>query len=146
MKYPATKKAIVEMKKLSIEGCYRIGTMIDSGHDDAQRRLEQRALRNVRDLVDKLEAGDRGSGHRAVSDVATMVLIGVVVLVGAFLAAILWSKLSPRPAPIAFTLPANPAPALVARIRERARQLPAEAQPTFVYNYPAPEYPLDGYL
>jgi hypothetical protein len=45
--------------------------------EDADRRLERRALRNVRGLLDKLEAEDRRRGPSV-----TAVLIAMVVVVG----------------------------------------------------------------
>ncbi len=54
-------------------------------NDDAQRDLEQKALRNVRSLVDKIEAEDsRGSQKQMVAVIAIVAvaaLAGVGVLV-----------------------------------------------------------------
>ena len=54
--------------------------------DDAQRELEQRALRNVRGLVDKMEGLDRideRSQKRALIGITIGALLGVAVIVGA---------------------------------------------------------------
>lgn len=45
---------------------------------DAQRELEQRALRNVRSLVDKLEKGERRDARRSLRLVAWL-LVGLVI-------------------------------------------------------------------
>jgi hypothetical protein len=45
---------------------------------DAQRELEQRALRNVRSLVDKLEKGERRDARRNLRLVAWL-LVGLVI-------------------------------------------------------------------
>lgn len=47
---------------------------------DAQRELEQRALRNVRSLVDKLEGGERRDAERNMRFVA-LVLAGTAAVV-----------------------------------------------------------------
>ena len=52
--------------------------------DDAQRVLEQKALQNVRGLVDKIEAGDR-----AAHTMQKRILIGFAVALG-FLV-VLWA-------------------------------------------------------
>lgn len=57
--------------------------------DDAQRSLEQHALRNVRGLVEKvetLEAADKRTERRMLKGLA----IGVAVMVIAFVAAFAW--------------------------------------------------------
>jgi hypothetical protein len=46
--------------------------------DDAQRALEQRALRNVRSLVDKLETGERRDARRSLRLLAWL-LVGLVI-------------------------------------------------------------------
>ena len=54
--------------------------------DDAQRELEQRALRNVRGLVDKMEGLDRideRSQKRTLIGITIGALVGVAVIVGA---------------------------------------------------------------
>ena len=54
--------------------------------DDAQRELEQRALRNVRGLVDKMEGLDRidqRSQKRTLIGITVGALVGVAVIVGA---------------------------------------------------------------
>jgi len=50
--------------------------------NDAQRELEQRALRNVRSLVDKLEGADARRGERNVRLVALVLasMVGVAAL------------------------------------------------------------------
>lgn len=48
---------------------------------DAQRELEQRALRNVRKLVDKIEEHDQLDGRKQ-----KRALLGVALLVAAFAA------------------------------------------------------------
>ena len=53
--------------------------------DDAQRNLEQRALRNVRGLVEKMEGIDRidqRSQRRTLLAITVGALIGVAVIVG----------------------------------------------------------------
>jgi len=53
---------------------------------DAQRELEQRALRNVRGLVDKMEGLDRidqRSQKRALIGITLGALVGVAVIVAA---------------------------------------------------------------
>jgi hypothetical protein len=53
--------------------------------DDAQRELEQRALRNVRGLVDKIEGLDkidRQAQRRTLIGITIGALIGVAVIVG----------------------------------------------------------------
>ena len=52
---------------------------------DAQRELEQRALRNVRGLVDKMEGLDRidvRSQRRTLIGITIGALVGVAVIVG----------------------------------------------------------------
>ena len=53
--------------------------MSQPGHD-AQRQMEQRALRNVRGLLDKIESQDERE-ERAVKKTVVTVIAGVVVLV-----------------------------------------------------------------
>jgi TonB family protein len=71
--------------------------------DDAQRVLEKKALKNVRDLVDKLEADERdrtaGAGRLAVQ------LVVVVVLVMAIAAPVVYYLRSQRPKAVVY----NPA-------------------------------------
>ncbi|APV50390.1 hypothetical protein BWI17_12205 [Betaproteobacteria bacterium GR16-43] len=48
-------------------------------NDDAQRDLEQKALRNVRSLVDKIEAEDsQGSRKQVVAVIAIVALVAIV--------------------------------------------------------------------
>lgn len=54
--------------------------------DDAQRELEQRALRNVRGLVDKMEGLDRidqRSQKRTLIGITVGAIVGVAVIVAA---------------------------------------------------------------
>lgn len=44
--------------------------------EDAQRDLEQKALRNVRSLVDKIEAEDRKGNQKQL--IAVMVIVAIV--------------------------------------------------------------------
>jgi flagellar basal body-associated protein FliL len=48
--------------------------------DDAQRELEQKALRNVRGLVDKIEADDRKGNQKQL--VAVVIVVAMVALAG----------------------------------------------------------------
>lgn len=53
--------------------------------DDAQREMEQRALRNVRGLVDKvegLEADERRRERRILATLVAVALVGAVALAG----------------------------------------------------------------
>jgi len=52
--------------------------------DDAQRDLEQKALRNVRGLVDKIEADDRQGNQKQLVAVTVIVAL-VAVLAAGFL-------------------------------------------------------------
>ncbi len=55
----------------------------DGAHDDAQRNLEKRALRNVRSLVDKIEEENQGSRTRTVRfAVITVVCVALVGIAG----------------------------------------------------------------
>jgi hypothetical protein len=63
--------------------------------DDAQRELEQRALRNVRGLVDRIEDDEKLSRRAQMRTVAILVAVVLVVLVGA--AALLARHESPGP-------------------------------------------------
>lgn len=55
-----------------------------SHDDEAQREMEQKALRNVRGLVDKIEAEDRVGNQKQVLGVVILVII-VAALAAAFL-------------------------------------------------------------
>jgi hypothetical protein len=79
--------------------------MTPGSQDDAQRTLEQHALRNVRGLVDRMEATEE-SNRRAVR--RTLAWIGAAVAV--LVVAILGIALS-RPAPQAPTELVLPPPA-----------------------------------
>lgn len=77
--------------------------------DDAQRDMEQRALRNVRSLVDKLETTDKLEG-KALRRL-TMIVIGSVVAVCA-LGFVAWQLMAKRHAeqstrPVVVAPPAN---------------------------------------
>jgi hypothetical protein len=48
--------------------------------DDAQRELEQKALRNVRGLVDKIEAEDQKSNQKQL--VAVVIVVAMVAIAG----------------------------------------------------------------
>ena len=64
--------------------------------DDAQRELEQRALRNVRGLVEKVESqdvADRQSARRMMVRFA----IGIVLVVALFAAYVVLRSNSPAP-------------------------------------------------
>lgn len=50
-------------------------------NDDAQREMEQRALRNVRGLVDKIEDEDRKGNQKQL--VAVIVIVALVAVAGA---------------------------------------------------------------
>ena len=52
--------------------------------DDAQRELEKRALRNVRGLVDKIEAEDAKSNQKQIVGVVLIVVL-VAALLGAWM-------------------------------------------------------------
>ena len=49
-------------------------------NDDAQRELEQKALRNVRGLVDKIEADDEKSNRKQL--VAVVIVVAMVAIAG----------------------------------------------------------------
>lgn len=53
---------------------------MSGSHDDAQRELEQRALRNVRGLVDKIEAGE--STERRTQRRLLIVILVIALAVG----------------------------------------------------------------
>ena len=81
----------------------------DPPSDDAQRALEKRALRNVRGLVDRMEATERVERRSQKS-----ILAGIVVLVVVLVVVVSWfvqlSK-SPKPAnEITVPPPAKSAP------------------------------------
>ena len=61
--------------------------------EDAQRELEQRALRNVRGLVDRMEADETFSRRRQYKLLAVLAIVVVVALL-AFLAIV--SRKEPR--------------------------------------------------
>jgi hypothetical protein len=50
--------------------------------DDAQRELEQRALRNVRGLVDKIEAGENAERRTQRILFVTIIIIAIVIAGG----------------------------------------------------------------
>jgi hypothetical protein len=81
-----------------------------STSDDAQRDLEQRALRNVRGLVDKMETIDRIDEGAQRRMLLWIVVGGIVAAVG--LGALVWfagSKQKESPIVIESPAPARPA-------------------------------------
>jgi hypothetical protein len=74
-------------------------------HEDAQRAMEQRALRNVRGLVDKIEETDRREGAAQ-----KRLLLGVVALIVLALIAVV-VFLPRREAVTSTVTPGKPAPA-----------------------------------
>ena len=74
-------------------------------HEDAQRAMEKRALRNVRGLVDKIEETDRREGAAQKRLLLGAVAVIVLILIGVAL-------LMPRRDPVTSTVtPGKPAPA-----------------------------------
>jgi hypothetical protein len=74
-------------------------------HDDAQREMERRALRNVRGLVDKLEDEDRARRRSTLRFAA--VSIAVALGLGAF---VYWTIVSGKQAGREIVIePVNPA-------------------------------------
>lgn len=72
-------------------------------HDDsAQREMEQKALRNVRGLVDKIESEDKIGNQKQVLGAVILVII-VAALAAAFLMG--QSKDAAKPGPAAIELP-----------------------------------------
>ena len=57
--------------------------------DDAQRELEQRALRNVRGLVDKLDAGDAKAGRNQ-KRMLVGLIVGTTLVVGVIVATLIY--------------------------------------------------------
>ena len=70
--------------------------------DDAQRSMEQKALRNVRALVDKIETTDE-LDRKAVRKQLTVIVVAVVVIFG--VAFIAWQVMAPRGQPRAVVIP-----------------------------------------
>jgi hypothetical protein len=66
--------------------------------DDAQRQLERKALRNVRELVDKME-NSYEADERTQKRLLVAIVIGAVLLALAIGAAVVFS--SDRPEPVA---------------------------------------------
>jgi hypothetical protein len=56
---------------------------------DAQRELEQRALRNVRGLVDKIDSIER-IDHRAQKRMLTTIIVGALLVVAAIVASVMY--------------------------------------------------------
>jgi hypothetical protein len=77
--------------------------------DDAQRALEQRALRNVRGLVDKLEDDDRAKSRRAWRHVAASVVVALLAALALYLA--MTSGSSKQAIVVSPAKPASSAPA-----------------------------------
>jgi flagellar basal body-associated protein FliL len=67
--------------------------------DDAQRELERKALRNVRELVDKMENSYEADAHTQ-RRLLIAIVIGTFVLALAIAAAIVFSGERSRPAAI----------------------------------------------
>ena len=61
--------------------------------DDAQRSMEQKALRNVRALVDKIETTDELEG-KAVRKQLTVIIVAVVAIFG--IAFVAWKVANPQ--------------------------------------------------
>ncbi len=57
--------------------------------DDAQRTLEQRALRNVRDLVDKMESIEARDSRKQ-KRMLVGLIVGVTLVVGLILAGVVY--------------------------------------------------------
>ena len=70
--------------------------------DDAQRAMEQKALRNVRSLVDKLESTEALEG-KALRKQLTVIIAGVFVVFVIGLVA--WMVATPREAPRTVVIP-----------------------------------------
>lgn len=56
---------------------------------DAQRELEQRALRNVRGLVDKIDSIEK-IDHRSQKRMLTALIVGALVVVAAIVASVMY--------------------------------------------------------
>jgi hypothetical protein len=56
---------------------------------DAQRELEQRALRNVRGLVDKMDSIER-IDHRSQKRMLTAIIVGALLVVAAIVASVMY--------------------------------------------------------
>jgi TonB family protein len=115
--------------------------MIDSGHDDAQRTLEQRALQNVRGLVEKMEAEDRAQSavDRAFIPAVLAIVAGIVgLLATAIFATAMWRNFfstatapdEPRTRTV-YTSPSPPSE-LEAKIAEEIRNLQSRPRKEFV--------------
>jgi hypothetical protein len=61
----------------------------DPSRDDTQRELEQRALRNVRDLVDKMDTIET-KAYRNQKRMLVGLIIGVVVVVGGIVGTVVY--------------------------------------------------------
>jgi len=70
--------------------------------DDAQRSMEQKALRNVRALVDKIETTEE-LDRKALRRQLTVIVIAVLVIFG--VGFIGWQITTPRDAPRAVVIP-----------------------------------------
>jgi hypothetical protein len=75
---------------------------------DAQREMEQRALRNVRGLVDKVEEMDKVDNVSQRRLLVTIVIAAIVVLGLLVLIGVLGQK-QPRGTPVELKLPTSPA-------------------------------------
>jgi len=76
-----------------------IESPINAPAHDAQREMEQRALRNVRALVDKIEDADKLS-ERSARRTMIVVIVAITLVLAFFV-----SQLAKPPAPISITLP-----------------------------------------
>ena len=75
---------------------------MSSPSDDAQRNMEQKALRNVRALVDKIETTEE-LDRKALRKQATTIVAVVLVVFG--IAFVAWRLMAPQSQPRAVVLP-----------------------------------------
>lgn len=71
---------------------------LNSSSDEAQRTLEQRALRNVRSLVDRIDAGEEADS-RVQRRLLAAIVIGAVLVAVAIAVTLLYAE-KQKPAPI----------------------------------------------
>lgn len=76
--------------------------------EDAQRELEQRALRNVRGLVDKMENQDEAE-RRSVKKSVVLIVVVIVALFGLFWAVQSFKGKPEAPRTVVIPPPANAA-------------------------------------
>lgn len=67
---------------------------MSTSREDAQRELEQRALRNVRSLVDRIEQDDQAD-RRTQKRILVSLLVGALVVAGVLAAAMVLMPASP---------------------------------------------------